>query len=244
MISNKPIVVIPARFGSKRLPGKPLALVHGRPMIVCVWERAMLIPYVEAVVVATDSPEIAAVVEKAGGWAVVSDMEFETGTDRVADVANVCGPDRIVLNVQGDLPFFNPCVGTRLIRALQEHPEVDMATPVHIVRGEANEFYSPNVVKVEFDDEFKAASFARNGKPLPLGHLTHTIWYKHIGVYAYRNLALQMLTDLPQSEGEQRERLEQLRALENGMHIRVVPVIDSCGQEVNTPEDLRKANAC
>lgn len=244
MISNKPIVVIPARFGSKRLPGKPLALVHGRPMIVCVWERAMLIPGVEAVVVATDSEEIAAVVEKAGGWAVVSEEEYETGTDRVADIAKICGPERLVLNVQGDLPFFSPQVGTRLLRSLQEHPEADMATPVHIIRGDANEFYSPNVVKVGFDDTFKAVSFVRNAAPLPLGHLRHTIWYKHIGVYAYRNRALQALTDLPQTEGEQRERLEQLRALENGMHIRVVPVIDSCGQEVNTPEDLRKANGC
>ena len=241
MISNKPIVVIPARFGSKRLPGKPLALVHGRPMIVCVWERAMLIPYVEAVVVATDSPEIAAVVEKAGGWAIVSDMEFETGTDRVADVAKICGPDRLVLNVQGDLPFFSPQVGTRLLADLEAHPEADMATPIHIKVGCHAEFNDQNVVKVGVDSKFKAECFTRQPRPELVYHPAN--WYKHIGVYAYRNRALQMLTDLPQTEGEQRERLEQLRALENGMHIRVVPVIDSCGQEVNTPEDLRKANA-
>lgn len=243
MISNRPIVVIPARFGSKRLPGKPLALVHGRPMIVCVWERAMLIPGVEAVVVATDSPEIAKVVEKAGGWVIVSDMEFETGTDRVADVARVCGPERLVLNVQGDLPFFSPQVGTRLIRALQDCQEADMATPVHTMRGDDG-FWDQNVVKVGFGNDFKAYRFSRNPHTVEDCESAVACWYKHIGVYAYRNRALQVLTDLPQTEGEQRERLEQLRALENGMHIRVVPVIDSCGQEVNTPEDLRKANAC
>lgn len=242
MISNKPIVVIPARFGSKRLPGKPLALVHGRPMILCVWERAILIPGVEAVVVATDSEEIADVIERAGGHSVISEEDFETGTDRVAHVARVCGDNRLVLNVQGDLPFFSPQVGTRLIRALQEHPEADMATPVHAMRGEAG-FWDQNVVKVGFGHDFKAHRFSRNPHTIEDCESAVACWYKHIGVYAYRNRALQMLADLPQTEGEQRERLEQLRALENGMHIRVVPAIDSCGQEVNTPEDLRKANA-
>ena len=242
MISNKPIVVIPARFGSKRLPGKPLALVHGRPMIVCVWERAMLIPGVEAVVVATDSEEIAAVVEKAGGWAVVSDEEFETGTDRVADVAKICGPERLVLNVQGDLPFFSPQVGTRLLADLAAHPEADMATPVHMMVGHHDSFHDQNVVKVGVGPKFHATCFTREARPDLV--YSPANWYKHIGVYAYRNSALQMITDLPQTEGEKRERLEQLRALDNGMNIRVVPVIDSCGQEVNTPEDLRKANAC
>ena len=241
MISTRPIVVIPARFGSKRLPGKPLALVYGRPMIVCVWERAMLIPGIEAVVVATDSEEIAVAVEKAGGWAVVSEEEYETGTDRVADVAKICGPERLVLNVQGDLPFFSPQVGTRLLADLAAHPEADMATPVHMVIGNHGMFHDKNVVKVGVDSKFKATCFTRLPKP---ELVSRADWYKHIGVYAYRNRALQMLTDLPQTEGEQRERLEQLRALENGMHIRVVPVIDSCGQEVNTPEDLRKANGC
>ncbi len=242
MISNKPIVVIPARFGSKRLPGKPLALINGRPMIVCVWERAMLIPGVEAVVVATDSEEIAAVIEKAGGYATISDEEFETGTDRVADIAKICGPDRLVLNVQGDLPFFSPQVGTRLLADLSAHPEADMATPVHMMIGHHDSFHDQNVVKVGVDSKFKAACFTREARPDLVSHPAN--WYKHIGVYAYRNRALQMLTDLPQTEGEQRERLEQLRALENGMHIRVVPAIDGCGQEVNTPEDLRKANGC
>ena len=242
MISTRPIVVIPARFGSKRLPGKPLALINGKPMIVCVWERVMLIPGVEAVVVATDSEEIAAVVEKAGGRVVVSDEEFETGTDRVADVSKICGPDRLVLNVQGDLPFFSPQVGTRLLADLSAHPEADMATPINIKVGRHAEFHDQNVVKVAADHKFKATCFTRESRPELVYHPAN--WYKHIGVYAYRNRALQALTGLPQTEGEQRERLEQLRALENGMHIRVVPVIDSCGQEVNTPEDLRKANAC
>ena len=241
MISNKPIVVIPARFGSKRLPGKPLALVHGRPMILCVWERAMHIPGVEAVVVATDSEEIASIIERAGGHSVISEEDFETGTDRVAHVARVCGDNRLVLNVQGDLPFFSPQIGTRLLADLAAHPEADIATPINIKVGRHAEFHDQNVVKVAADHKFKATCFTREPRPELVYHPAN--WYKHIGVYAYRNGALQMLADLPQSEGEHRERLEQLRALENGMHIRVVPVIDSCGQEVNTPEDLRKANA-
>lgn len=239
-MNQKPIVIIPARFGSKRLPGKPLALIGGKTMIQRVWEQAMQIPGVEAVVVATDDEAIAKVIEKAGGYAFISDAEYETGTDRVADVARVVGENRLVLNVQGDLPFFAPQIGTRLLQALKERPEADMATPVKLMRGFPDQFRDNNVVKVGFGADFRATHFVRPANPSlisPEGH-----WYKHIGVYAYRNRALQALSSMDQTLDEKEHRLEQLRALGNGMHIRCCPVVDDCGQEVNTPEDLKRAN--
>jgi len=239
-MNQKPIVIIPARFGSKRLPGKPLALIGGKTMIQRVWEQAMGIPGVEAVVVATDNEDIARVIDRCGGHVVVSDTSYESGTDRVADVARVVSEDRLVLNVQGDLPFFCPQVGSVLLNALKDHPEADMATPVLSKRGHTTEFMDPNVVKVAFDLRFRGLYFGRS--PIPSDAHDGGYWYKHIGVYAYRNSALQQLANLGQTTLEQAERLEQLRALEHGMHIRCCPVVDDCGQEVNTPEDLKRAN--
>jgi 3-deoxy-manno-octulosonate cytidylyltransferase (CMP-KDO synthetase) len=239
-MNQKPIVIIPARMESTRFPGKPLALVNDKPMIVRVWEQACQIPGVDKVVVATDDELIADVVCGAGGEAVVSDMEYETGTDRVADVARVLAGDRLVLNVQGDLPFFHPQVGSALLRALQKDTTADMATPVKMRRGFCPELMDPNVVKVIFDLNFRALYFGRS--PLPSYCDADQHWYKHLGVYAYRNSALQRFAEMSQTTLERAERLEQLRALEHGMHIRIVPVVNDCGQEVNTPEDLVRAN--
>lgn len=239
-MSDLPVVVIPARMTSTRLPGKPLALINGERMIVRVWQQASKIPGIDKVVVATDDELIADVVRAEGGEAVVSDMSYETGTDRVADIARVIGGDRIVLNVQGDLPFFHPQVGSALIRALQQDVNADMATPVTMRRGFCPELMDPNVIKVVFDLNFRALYFGRS--PLPSHCNADQHWYKHIGVYAYRNSALQRFAGMSQTQLETAERLEQLRALEHGMHIKIVSVINDCGQEVNTPVDLERAN--
>lgn len=239
---DKPVVIIPARFGSKRLPGKPLAMVRGKLMIQRVWEQACQIPGVDKVIVATDNVDIARVIERQGGLALVSNCAYETGTDRVADVARVLGPDRIILNVQGDLPFFNPHVGSTLIHALNADQTADIATPVQTKQNCLTEFVDPNVVKVAFDLRFRALYFGRSCIPCVCeGDQT---WYKHIGVYAYRNHALQTLAELAPTGLEKAERLEQLRALEHGLYIKVCPVVDDCGQEINTPEDLVRANNC
>lgn len=237
---DKVIVVIPARYGGKRFPGKPLCMVKGKPMIQRVWEKACEIPGVDRVLVATDHLDIAKVIENVGGVALVTNSEYESGSDRVADIVRVLGPDRIILNVQGDLPFFNPGVGSTLIHALNDNPLADIATPVQTMHNRLDELIDHNVVKVVFDLNFRALYFGRS--PLPSISEGDHAWYKHIGVYAYRNRSLQQLAELPCTGLEHAERLEQLRALEHGMYIKVCPVVDDCGQEINTPEDLRKAN--
>lgn len=239
----KPIVVIPARIGSKRLPGKPLALINGIPMIVRVLNQAKKIPGIDQVIVATDCDEIIDVVDKAGGWAMLTSKDHKSGTDRVAEVVKPLPPNRLVLNIQGDLPFFNPEVGSALISAMHQSLTADMATPVVPMIGNKELFEKKSVVKVAFALNNKALYFSRSQIPSRNLEKADTFtWYKHIGVYIYRNKALQTLTSLQQTALEKSENLEQLRALEHGMNIRVVCTAKCCGQEVNTPDDLRKAN--
>lgn len=230
------VIVIPARFESSRLLGKPMALIHGKPMITHVVERAKMIPNVNAVIVATDSDIIAKTAKAAGVWATVTGPA-NSGTDRVALVTKDMPDDTIVLNIQGDLPFFNPEVGRELINQIHKDRWAGIATPVIKVGCSPCSFHD---VKVTFGIDNTAMMFSRQPNTRDLSG----VWYKHIGVYAFRNHVLQHFTSLPQSSLEIAEGLEQLRALENGIPIRIVEVPVGCGQEVNTPADLVKANAC
>jgi 3-deoxy-manno-octulosonate cytidylyltransferase (CMP-KDO synthetase) len=235
-----PLIVIPARMGSTRLPGKPLADIHGVPMIVHVWRRAMA---AEAgpVVVACAETEIAEAVERAGGRAVLTRADHPSGSDRAHEAAMLLDPARrhdVVVNLQGDLPMLDPAIVRTALEPLAD-PAVDIATLASPMREEW-ERQSPAAVKI-------AASFAPGAKIaralyfsrslIPSGDGPH---YHHIGIYAYRRAALERFVSLPQSPLELREKLEQLRALESGMRIDVA-LVDAVPMGVDTPEDLARA---
>lgn len=241
---SEPLILIPARMASTRLPGKPLADIHGAPMIVHVWRRAM-----EAgagrVAVAAAEPEIADAVTKAGGESVLTKPDHPSGSDRIFEAALKLDPEGrhdIIVNLQGDLPTLNPVLITAVLQPLAT-PLVDIATLATPIKVEA-ERTNPNVTKaiIAFGQEHDAATgralyFTRATAPSGDGPLFH-----HIGIYAYRRKALERFVALPPSPLEKRERLEQLRALEAGMRVDV-QVVDTVPLGVDTPEDLERARA-
>lgn len=234
------LVLIPARMASTRLPGKPLIDIAGKPMIVHVMERAKA-AHLGEVVVATDSEAIAAAIEKAHGRAIMTSAEHQSGSDRIYEALCDLDPERryrIVVNVQGDLPTVSPADIRAALGPLNDG-DVDITTLAAEIRIEA-ELTDPNVVKVSGEaispQRFRATRFTRDDAE---GRGPH---YHHIGLYAYRRAALERFVKLPPSANEQRERLEQLRAMDAGMRIDVV-IVDSVPLGVDTPEDLDKARA-
>jgi 3-deoxy-manno-octulosonate cytidylyltransferase (CMP-KDO synthetase) len=233
------LILIPARMASSRLPGKPLADIAGEPMIVHVMRRAQAAG-VGPVVVATDSEAIAACVEKAGGRAVMTRADHVSGSDRIFEAlesADVEGRASIVVNVQGDLPTLSPSDIAAAIEPLAD-PAVHIGTLAAEIRR-PDERINPNVVKVVGTPvsarRLRALYFTRATAPAGDGPLYH-----HIGLYAYRREALARFVGLPPSPLEQRERLEQLRALEAGMRIDAT-IVDSVPLGVDTPEELERA---
>ncbi len=240
----KTLCVIPARYASTRLPGKPLALIGGKPMIQWVYERASAAELIDKVVVATDNEEIKATVEAFGGNVRMTSPELASGTDRAAAVLESEEAD-IIVNLQGDEPFIESALLSRMVQVF-ENPEIDMATPIKRIVN-LNELTNPNFVRVVRDNMHFALYFSRAVVPFVRDISDKQQWlerhrfYKHIGIYAYRKNLLLKLTALPQSSLEQSERLEQLRALENGIKIYTVETeYDSTG--VDTPEDLEFVN--
>lgn len=235
-----PILLIPARMASTRLPGKPLAEIAGVPMIVRVWARAVA-SALGPVVVAAGEPEIVAAIAKVGGQAVLTDPNLPSGSDRIwAALAAVDphGHHDVVVNVQGDLPALDPDQLKIVVRAL-EKSGADIATLAAPIVDEAEEV-NPAVVKAvvawDADERFgRALFFTRATAPSGEG----TLWH-HVGLYAYRRDALESFVALPPSPLERREKLEQLRALEAGMHIAVARV-DTTPLSVDTPLDLERA---
>jgi 3-deoxy-manno-octulosonate cytidylyltransferase (CMP-KDO synthetase) len=233
------LILIPARMASTRLPGKPLADIAGQPMIVHVMRRAQAAA-VGAVVVATDSEAIAACVEKAGGRAVMTRADHVSGSDRIFEALQTVdaeGRAGIIVNVQGDLPTLAPADIAAAIAPLAD-PAVDIGTLAAVIKR-ADERGNPNVVKVVGTpiaaSRLRALYFTRAPAPFGDGPLYH-----HIGLYAYRREALARFVGLPPSSLEQREKLEQLRALEAGMRIDVT-IVDSVPLGVDTPEELERA---
>jgi len=235
------LILIPARMAAARLPGKPLADIGGMPMIVHVLHRAQEAA-VGPVAIATDSAEVAAVVEKAGGRAVMTRADHASGSDRIFEALGKIdsqGSARIVVNMQGDLPTLSPSAIAAAIAPLADDA-VDIATLAAEIRV-ADERTNPNVVKVVGTPvaakRLRALYFTRATAPAGEGPLYH-----HIGLYAYRRAALERFVALPPSPLERREKLEQLRALEAGMRIDVA-IVDAVPLGVDTPEDLEKARA-
>jgi 3-deoxy-manno-octulosonate cytidylyltransferase (CMP-KDO synthetase) len=233
------LILIPARMASTRLPGKPLADIAGEPMIVHVMRQAQAAG-VGPVVVATDSEAIAACVEKAGGQAVMTRADHVSGSDRIFEALEAVDVERragIVVNVQGDLPTLAPSDIAAAIEPLAD-PAVHIGTLAAEIRR-PEERSNPNVVKVVGTPvsarRLRALYFTRATAPAGDGPLYH-----HIGLYAYRRDALARFVGLPPSPLEQRERLEQLRALEAGMRIDAT-IVDSVPLGVDTPEELERA---
>src|SRR6187455_376418 len=233
------LILIPARMASIRLPGKPLADIAGLPMIVQVLRRAEA-ARLGPVVVACDDETIAAAVEKAGGRAILTRADHPSGSDRIFEALGVVDPDgraKIVVNVQAALPMLAPEATAAALTPLND-PAVDIATLAAEI-NKPEERINPNVVKVVGSPvasrRLRALYFTRATAPSGDGPLYH-----HIGLYAYRRAALQRFVKMPPSPLEQRERLEQLRALEAGMRIDVT-IVDTVPLGVDTPEDLEIA---
>ena len=236
-----PLVLVPARLASTRLPEKPLALIHGEPMIVHVWRRAVEAG-VGPVVVAVDDPRVAEAIERVGGRTVMTRPEHPSGTDRIFEAIRSVDPEErhdVIVNLQGDLPTVAPEVVRAALEPLDD-PAVDLATLAAVITR-AEERDDPNVVKVvgspTTPGRLRALYFTRATAPWGEGSLFH-----HIGLYAYRRSTLARFVSLPPSALEKRERLEQLRALEAGMRIDV-RIVDTVPFGVDTPHDLARATA-
>lgn len=249
------VALIPSRYGSTRFPGKPLALLCGKPMIQHVYEHTCRVRGLARVLVATDDDRIAHAVRTIGGEVAMTRADHPTGTDRLAEVAQGLTAD-VIVNVQGDLPFFPPSLVEDAVAALMRAPAAVMATvktPIH----DLAEWQNINVVKVVTDREGYALYFSRS--PIPyvrdqaatsnvqrptshpdLQHQTTLLGYRHIGLYVYRREFLLTFTQLARTPLEQSEQLEQLRALEWGYRI-VVSETERPTIEVDTPEDLQRA---
>jgi 3-deoxy-manno-octulosonate cytidylyltransferase (CMP-KDO synthetase) len=228
-------VVIPARYGASRLPGKPLAEIDGRPMIWYVWDKARRAETPSRVVVATDDARIAAAVRGFGGEAVMTSPDCASGTDRVAEAARAM-EEEVIVNLQGDEPMMHPSVIDAVAAPLAADPGLLMSTAA-LPQDDPEEYGRPSVVKVVVDGRGDALYFSRS--PIPHYRDAGTGRYrKHLGIYGYRREFLFRVAALAPSRLEEAERLEQLRVLENGYRIRVVDVAhDSVG--VDTPEDLK-----
>jgi len=241
-LPENPIVLIPTRLAATRLPNKPLAEIAGAPMIVHVWRRAVAAE-IGPVVVASGDREIADLVERAGGRAVLTDPDLPTGSDRIHAAISALDPQGAhdaVINLQGDMPMLDPAAIRVALAALAD-PETDIATlAAEIVDPAALHETSVNKVAAGFGDPTRPTRALYFSKaPVPWGEGPH---YEHVGLYAYRRAALDRFVGWPRGVLEQRERLEQLRALEAGMRISV-SLIDPAwlGVQVDTPADLAKA---
>jgi 3-deoxy-manno-octulosonate cytidylyltransferase (CMP-KDO synthetase) len=233
MPMSKIVGIIPARWGSTRFPGKALHGIAGKPLIRHVWERCLEADCLDQVVIATDDMRIAEVGFNFGAEVAVTAADHPSGTDRVAEVSRKLKKASIILNIQGDEPLVDPALLRRLVRKLQDNcniPIITAATPIS-----PEELLSENNVKVVMDRRGDALYFSRSAIPFRRG-TSEIPSYKHLGIYGYRRKALLEFVRMSPGSLEQAEQLEQLRALENGLKIRVV-VSETGSIGVDTPED-------
>ncbi|MCX6138627.1 MAG: 3-deoxy-manno-octulosonate cytidylyltransferase [Ignavibacteriales bacterium] len=238
--------IIPARYASQRFPGKPLAMIAGKPMIRHVYEQARQSALLTDVIVATDDVRIADVVKDFGGTAVMTSDTLQSGSDRIALAARDLPLD-IVVNIQGDEPLIPPAMIDAAVRLLLDDPAAVAGTVVRRITSDAD-LHNPNVVKVVLSADRRALYFSRAAIPFLRDaaesdalHTAHP-FYKHHGLYVYRADFLQRFASLPQTPLEKSEKLEQLRILENGYAISVlITELDSVS--VDTPEDADRVQA-
>ena len=235
----KSICVIPARYASTRLPGKPLKLIAGVPMICRVYDRASKAAKIDKAIVATDDKRIFNAVKEYGGEVMMTRADHPTGTDRLAEVASAFNDVDLIVNVQGDEPLIEPSLIDDLISLFEDDDKLQMATVATELKDEA-EINNPNNVKVIADLNHYALYFSRSQIPYPRNKGKSPI-YKHIGIYAYRRQFLLNYAKMMSTPLEQTESLEQLRALENGYKIKVLHS-DNQFIGVDTEEDLKIVN--
>ncbi len=243
-------VVIPARYASSRLPGKALLGIRGKPMIQWVYERARS-SRADDVLIATDDLLIVSAAHSFGAEAIMTAPSHASGTDRIAEVARARGwPESdIVVNVQGDEPLVPPALIDQVASLLESNPQASIATLATPI-GSLAEFMDPNAVKVVSDREGRALYFSR--APIPwdrdgatAGLVTQRSFLgarRHVGIYGYRVSGLLRLAALKPTPLEQQEKLEQLRALENGLEIRIADCVEQPGPDVNTAADLERVS--
>ncbi len=234
------IAVIPSRYGSSRFEGKPLAMIGGKYMIQRVYEQTQKSSAVTRTVVATDDTRILNAVNDFGGEAVMTSEACRSGTDRVAETANLLNlsDDEIVVNIQGDQPIFNPLTIDDLIAPFGDAPELAMSTLAFKIQDK-REITDPKDVKVTFDKNGFAMYFSRAQIPYPRDGQTGVDFYKHLGFYAYKKSFLDKIVTLPTGTCENIEKLEQLRVLEFGYQIKVV-ITEYDSPEIDLPEDIER----
>ena len=234
--------MIPARYAASRFPGKLMKDLAGKPVIVRTYEAAVRTGLFDAVLVVTDSDEIATAIRKAGGEVMMSREEHETGSDRIAEAVADLDVD-IVVNVQGDEPFTEGESLAKLLKVFREDPEgeIDLASLMTEIT-DAEEIANPNTVKVITDNQGFALYFSRAPIPYQRAETPKAKYFKHKGVYAFRKRALLDFRRLPMQSLEAVEKIEAIRFLEYGKKIKMVQTRVT-GIEIDTPEDLKRANA-
>lgn len=246
----KTLGVIPARYNSSRFPGKPLSLIMGKPMITYVYEAATRAKTIDKVIVATDDSRIVEAVEKFSGTAVMTSPDHVTGTDRLTEIAFEQGKDYdLIVNIQGDEPLIEAKVIDQCVEPfLNDFAGQEVVTLAHTVKRN-DELHNPNVVKLVFDKDGFALYFSRSMIPFPFQlhkdgvsldeAAKYTVFYRHVGIYAFKRDALMEFSALKPTPLEMLEKLEQLRLLENGKKIRVIET-DYESHGVDTPDDIRR----
>jgi len=237
------IAVIPSRYGSSRFEGKPLALIAGKSMIQRVYEQTRKSSIITRTVVATDDDRILKAVEAFGGQAVMTSDSCRSGTDRVAETANLLdlSPHEIIVNIQGDQPVFNPLALDEMILPFGDDPDLVMSTLAFKIQDK-REITDPKDVKVTFDRNGFALYFSRAQIPYPRDRETKVDFYKHLGFYAYKKSFLDKIVTLPTGTWENVEKLEQLRVLEFGYRIKVV-ITNHDSPEIDLPQDIERIEA-
>jgi 3-deoxy-manno-octulosonate cytidylyltransferase (CMP-KDO synthetase) len=232
---SRVVAIIPARWGSTRFPGKPLHDIAGKPLIQHVWSRCLEAKAFDQVIVATDDIRIVDAAFQFGAEVALTAPEHQSGTDRIAEVAKKMKKASLIFNVQGDEPLIDPQLLRRLVKKMQRDAKIDLITAATLVASAEAE--SEDIVKVVVDREGWALYFSRSKIPFPRSE-NGPGWLRHLGIYGYRRRALLEFVRLSPSPLETTEQLEQLRALENGMKIRVI-ISKSGSIGVDTPEDAR-----
>ncbi len=231
--------VIPSRWGSTRFPGKPLHLIAGKPLVQHVWERCRECSNLDEIIVAVDDERIAEVVRAFGGQAVMTSPDHPTGTDRIAEAVAAVPAATHIINIQGDEPLIDPALIDELAATMIADASLDMATAANPLDPSDPAVQDPNVVKVAVALDGRALYFSRSPLPFFRNPVAGLPVLRHKGIYAYRRDFLERFVTWPPSPLEKAESLEQLRALENGASIKVLPTTDT-SPGVDTPEQARE----
>ena len=237
MTDKQTAIIIPARYGSSRLEGKPLLEACGKPIIQWVWEKGCRGKCIDRVIIATDDERIFNACKKFGAEVEMTSTEHKSGSDRIAEVARRHPEIGYIINVQGDEPLIEPANIELVRKGVVEDSAADISTLVRVIKDE-DEINNPNLVKCVFDLNGYAMYFSRSKIPFER-NTGKSKFYGHLGIYGYKKEALFKMTELPQTPCEMAESLEQLRALQNGMKIKVF-IIENIPVGIDTIEDFNR----